>query len=86
VTPNLSITTEPGDLPIRLHHISGSGTDEIDVRARRMDVSYTKAGLSINLTGGTLTTLKSPWQSMQTFDTLHLELATSGELLWTKVK
>ena len=85
--PQLSITTEPGDQPIRVHHVSGLSTDTLDARARNIKVTYTKTGLTADLTDGTLTSTKGMFRtSPQSFDTLQIEIGTNGEIIWTKMK
>lgn len=85
--PQLSITMEPGDLPVKVRHVSGLSTDTIDARARTVKITYTKTGLTVDLSDGNWSSTKGTWRaSPQLFQTLQLEVGTNGELIWAKMK
>lgn len=82
--PNLSITMpQTGDQLARLRFSSES--KHVDATAQRIEVTYTKAGLTVELVSGKVlyTHTVSPWQSRSQgeFKTLSLTFGTNGELV-----
>jgi hypothetical protein len=80
---NLSITMpQAGDQQARLRFTSETAT--VDAKAQRVEVTYTKIGLIVEMVSGTYTQTQysSPWQSKSAgeFKTLSLTFGTNGEL------
>ena len=82
-----AITLETGSSPATLHYVSTSGDSTIDASARNAKAIYTKSGLIVDLTDGTITSWRSPWRNGPSdFKTLHLEFSTLGELVTMKMQ
>jgi hypothetical protein len=84
VAPHLELTTESGlPLPARLRFESKMYA--ISARAQVARVTYTKAGLSIEMSGGSYTERTGNFATTDTpFQTLQLEFSSNGELVSAK--
>ncbi|HEX5069472.1 MAG TPA: hypothetical protein VFV78_04585 [Vicinamibacterales bacterium] len=81
------ITLETSGSPATLHYVSTSGDSTIDASGRDAKAIYTKSGLIVDLTDGTISSWKSPWRNgPSAFKTLHLEFSTLGELVTMKMQ